>query len=667
MFFFFFNEHRDELRKATESGRAKAIIESEDFYFQKALDKYEEYKKLDVDDTLLSVLIAQTDVKPFSYERMLNGYRQGTKEREVLRVIGELISYIDKNAAMKNTLNEYADKRTMALAFVRQNVWVKYLLKFKQGTSLLDLPEIIQNAIRYIEHPDQEITVFSEQRKKIIFETIFNGEDGNIFTSMKGIGITSKNPLNDGHLYSAILHSENIRTLWEKSKSKEILPEVIEEQKTWSYAPGEDGRKWEEFKKDDIMAIGWDAVGDLARYGSKEEIKTELTRLYGTESTYMNDGHALWQFCNEVQIGDRIFAKAGSKILLGIGEVISDYEYDNNREEYKHLRKVNWIKVGRWELDEKFAIKTLTDITAYEEFCEKVENVANDNIVDVTWEAYTKQDFLKDVFVSEEQYDALRELLIRKKNIILQGAPGVGKTYAAKRLAYSIIEEKDEKRVKLIQFHQSYSYEDFIMGYRPTENGFSIKHGVFYDFCKVAQGNPDKPFFFIIDEINRGNLSKIFGELLMLIEADKRGEKMALVYEDENFFVPENIYIIGMMNTADRSLAIIDYALRRRFCFFELVPAFGSESFREYLIGNNVDEAIVNKIVRSLSYLNSKIENDPNLGSGFRIGHSYFCDCNTADNLWYESIIKYEVAPLLEEYWFDDLETAKDLIEELLR
>ncbi|GHV36835.1 hypothetical protein FACS1894187_12170 [Synergistales bacterium] len=164
--------------------------------------------------------------------------------------------------------------------------------------------------------------------------------------------------------------------------------------------------------------------------------------------------------------------------------------------------------------------------------------------------------------------------------MILQGAPGVGKTFAAKRLAFSIIGKEDDRRVKIVQFHQSYSYEDFVMGYRPDGRGFCLAEGPFYQFCKIAEkDDDDRPYFFIIDEINRGNLSKIFGELLMLIENDKRGEKNALrlLYKDEDFFVPENVHIIGMMNTADRSLAMIDYALRRRFVFFDMEPAFDSD------------------------------------------------------------------------------------------
>ncbi|MCL9818856.1 McrB family protein [Helicobacter colisuis] len=187
---------------------------------------------------------------------------------------------------------------------------------------------------------------------------------------------------------------------------------------------------------------------------------------------------------------------------------------------------------------------------------------------------YLEGDFLKEVFMTKNDYETLVGLLKHKKNIILQGAPGVGKTFTAKRLAYSMIGKKDSERIMMIQFHQSYSYEDFIMGFRPSNNGFELKEGPFYKFCKKARDDSNDEYFFIINEINRGNLSKIFGELFMLIESDKRGEEMQLIYSDEKFSVPKNLYIIGMMNTADRSLAMLDYALRRRFAFFELFPVF---------------------------------------------------------------------------------------------
>jgi len=279
---------------------------------------------------------------------------------------------------------------------------------------------------------------------------------------------------------------------------------------------------------------------------------------------------------------------------------------------------------------------------------------------------YTKSDFLSDIFISEETYETMKSLLERKKNLILQGAPGVGKTYAAKRLAYALMGKQDTSRVKMVQFHQSYAYEDFIMGYRPSETGFELKKGPFYKFCRLASENPEKDYFFIIDEINRGNMSKIFGELMMLIESDKRGEELTLTYSDKLFHVPDNLYLIGMMNTADRSLAIIDYALRRRFSFVELEPAFETEAFNNHLLKKGASEDLVNRIKTKLGSINLEIAKDVNLGKGFRIGHSYFCNYVNSDK-WYEEVIEYEIKPLVKEYWFDEEEKAKNFIEELLR
>ncbi len=239
-----------------------------------------------------------------------------------------------------------------------------------------------------------------------------------------------------------------------------------------------------------------------------------------------------------------------------------------------------------------------------------------------------------------------------KKNIILQGAPGVGKTFAAKRLAYSIIGKKDENRIEFVQFHQNYTYEDFVMGYKPVEDGFKLEHGVFYKFCLEAKNHPDEDFFFIIDEINRGNMSKIFGELLMLIERDYRDTKITLAYDGLTFSVPENIHIIGMMNTADRSLAMIDYALRRRFSFFEMEPGFRSDGFKKYQKGLNNET--FDQLVIKVEELNKEITLDKSLGKGFCIGHSYFCGKTICTDEWLHSIVKFDILPMLKEYWFDD-------------
>ena len=266
-------------------------------------------------------------------------------------------------------------------------------------------------------------------------------------------------------------------------------------------------------------------------------------------------------------------------------------------------------------------------------------------------ETYDRSKFLDEVYVGYEDYEQLESLLLRKKNLILQGAPGVGKTFAAKRLAYAIMGEKDDNRVVQVQFHQNYSYEDFVMGYKPNENGgFELKNGIFYKFCKRAAADSDHKYFFIIDEINRGNLSKIFGELLMLIENDYRDKPIQMSYREEHFAVPSNVYIIGMMNTADRSLAMIDYALRRRFSFYEMKPGFENTSFSEYV--DKQHDPHLNHLVKAIIELNKVIASDDSLGSGFCIGHSYLCELGTHYNL--ESIVEYDIIPMLREYWFDN-------------
>ena len=272
-------------------------------------------------------------------------------------------------------------------------------------------------------------------------------------------------------------------------------------------------------------------------------------------------------------------------------------------------------------------------------------------------ETYTRENFLKEVYMSGEDFDTLQRLVRMKKNVILQGAPGVGKTFCARRLAWAMMGEKDESRVALIQFHQNYSYEDFVMGYKPSGSSFELQKGLFYKFCTTAANHPNREYFFIIDEINRGNLSKIFGELLMLIEKDYRGEKLTLAYKDEKFAVPANLYLIGMMNTADRSLALIDYALRRRFSFFEMHPGFDSEGFKAYLTEKN--NTHLNKLTERLKELNCQIAADDSLGRGFEIGHSYLCTTGTVNDEWLKSVVAYDIIPMLQEYWFDNRQEVK--------
>ncbi|PSR53633.1 hypothetical protein AHMF7605_08910 [Adhaeribacter arboris] len=275
-------------------------------------------------------------------------------------------------------------------------------------------------------------------------------------------------------------------------------------------------------------------------------------------------------------------------------------------------------------------------------------------------ESYSLAQALKEIFLEEHQLLSLLTALRRKKNIILQGPPGSGKSFLAKRLAFLEQENKDQNRIETVQFHTNYAYDDFIQGYRPDSEGkFKLTNGVFFNFCRRALADTENSYYFIIEEINRGNVGSIFGEMLFLLEADKRGPAFAtsLTYgqsENEKFYIPGNVFVIGTMNTADRSLTLLDYALRRRFAFLKMEPQLG-ERFREHLLSKNLALGLINHIIESINKLNQVISDDPALGPGFRIGHSYFSNPPVAAGIdWFKGIIENEITPLLEEYWFDN-------------
>ncbi len=444
---------------------------------------------------------------------------------------------------------------------------------------------------------------------------------------------------------------------WIASSNDEMENNTV---RYWLYTPGVDANKWKECCKNGYMLLGWGKIGNLGKFNSKDDMKKQMQQAYGNSSTYRDAGHATWQFVHDLKIGDVIFVKTGTHEILGRGEVESDYIYDATRQdEYPNMRKVKWTHNGKWTIEHGLTQKTLTDLTSYKDYIAEIKALFETPAPlaptpTPVKEEYSSQDFLKDVYMSAEEYRRLTGLLRNKRNLILQGPPGVGKTYAAKRLAYSMMKSKDAERVMMVQFHQSYSYEDFIMGFRPTRDGFALKTGAFYNFCKKAEADSDKEYFFIIDEINRGNLSKIFGELFMLIENDKRGEKVQLLYSDEKFSIPKNLYIIGTMNTADRSLAMLDYALRRRFSFFDIKPGFKTSGFRAYR--ETMGSEKFDQLIACVENLNEVITADDSLGEGFSIGHSYFCNATsgTLDDEWLYSVVEYELIPLLKEYWFDE-------------
>lgn len=433
----------------------------------------------------------------------------------------------------------------------------------------------------------------------------------------------------------------------------------------WMYTVFNDD-SWRECQEKGLMVIGCDDIGDYKQYTSKEELRQALIEAYEGESSRRNQALMTWNFSRVIKPNDVVFAKRANT-LVGKGIVTGEYVFDPARPQYKNVRSVKWQQIGEWEHPGNAVAKRLTDISPYIDYVEKLNAIfssesldEDEDLPEIIYPSYSADDFLSEVFMTKSDYEILTSVLLSKKNIILQGAPGVGKTFAAKRLAYSIMGEKNKERVMMVQFHQSYSYEDFIMGFRPSSTGFELRKGVFYNFCKKAEEDSENAYFFIIDEINRGNLSKIFGELFMLIETDKRGIELQLLYSDEKFSVPQNIYIIGMMNTADRSLAMLDYALRRRFSFIDLKPGLETEGFLAYQKHLSSDK--FDRLITCIKNLNSVIATDEALGEGFCIGHSYFCnlDEETVTEQALYAIVEFEIIPLLKEYWFDEPSKVRD-------
>lgn len=475
---------------------------------------------------------------------------------------------------------------------------------------------------------------------------------------------------------------------WEatpQTTEQPIVAPTGRQRRVWLISPGRSAEHWETWKKEGIAAIGWNRLGDLSQYPTVEATRTALMDKEGTKNP-RHDQWGCFDFSHGVQPGDIMFAKKGRKTVLARGVVRGSYRYEPSRPDEHHVMSVDWTESPHDLPEGKlFVTKTLTEISRYEDFVDLLESYfGEEQKADVEQPEpegevaprYGLEEASAELFIEAAVLQDMLSALRNKKNLILQGPPGVGKTFVAKRLAYLLMEQQARDQLAMVQFHQSYSYEDFIQGYRPTEQGgFRREDGPFHRFCEQARQDPRSSYVFIIDEINRGNISRIFGELLMLLEADKRGPDWAvsLTYgkpDEHRFFIPDNLYVIGTMNTADRSLALVDYALRRRFAFLDVTPGFDSKEFSSTLARLGVSSAISDRIKAVTGKLNELICKDPNLGPGYQVGHSFFCDGTEVDRNddWLDRVLRMEVDPLLREYWRDSPEKLTDaqrLLEEV--
>src|SRR5699024_1473839 len=382
----------------------------------------------------------------------------------------------------------------------RTDPWALQQVMLDSGNDRAD----IRNTLQFLARPDTFEPIISVSRKKKIRDGLADriggstGEtpvaiDRDLFDIRGSLAQDIEGPF---HFWTS-----GVAELWDGTANAETAG--LDEPRPrhyWLYSPGAQASMWEEFSSNDIMGIGWDELDDLSQYPSREAIR-QLLDTEGTGKSMNNGVLAVWQFQNEIAVGDIVYAKRGRKEIIGRGEVTSEARYDPERDSFRNVRSVNWTHVGSWDHPGNAALKTLTNITADNDYVEKLEGLFTDEeepeltVPSTPLQYYDQAAFVNEVYLSEERYDRLSSRLTRQLNVIRAGPPGVVKTLAAKRLAYSIMGAKDPERVQMVQFHQSYSDEDFMMGSRPTETGgFELAEGPFYRFCEEARADDlDKP------------------------------------------------------------------------------------------------------------------------------------------------------------------------------
>lgn len=510
----------------------------------------------------------------------------------------------------------------------------------------------------FLLHPDSELFVKPGWMRKFLERlgmpdmmpsTPTAGGYAYLLSVAQGIrdGLQSFGPRDMIDLHSAMWVGANIDE--GKGAPAPLPPLSGTPRRYWMLAAGEGARFWDEFKAEGIAAIGWDYLGDLRQYPDQESIAKAIVAARGGDEYPTNDSLACYQFVHEMREGDAILIKRGLSTFLGYGIVASDYTHEPDREGYYNVRRVRWLSAGEWELPEdmQLASKTLTDISRYPKLLEFILPLVTGAGLPAAGAAgtlrpsYTLEECARDTGLSIEILTTWIEAIDRKRQAILYGPPGTGKTWAATHMARHLVEETDGI-VELVQFHPSYAYEDFIQGIRPESapDGtlrYPMRPGRFLEFCERAARAQGRCVL-VIDEINRGNLSRIFGELMYLLEY--RDEAIPLA-GGGRFKIPSNVRLLGTMNTADRSIALVDHALRRRFAFLPLHPDL--ELLARYHGGEG---DLAGGLISLLKALNDQIA-DPH----YSLGVSYFLTPDLPGSL--PSIWRMEIEPYLEEQFFD--------------
>ncbi len=675
-------EIKEKLLAALGENGIKEIIDCEEFYFKKAIDKYNEFMNLpklgeSITNELISKVKGLSLANNFNYMNFLNEFKQDSLEYKVLLCLGELVAHIDFQGANKNQFNKYEDKRTIAKAYVRQNNWTINLLGYKEEEKLENLPGTIRNAVKFILYPHNNLNVLSERHRELIGIVLFGNPSINdnfseyIINEFSELNITVKNEVNRTIVYERLIYNNEVRQLWEIDRT------------IWKISHGNGIDKFSEGARERYFEEKLVVVADDTGRGQGKSFKSKMKIGDLFYLCYGNDIKLLGMITSDAAPVDESGDGWLKREYKVIKESINNNRYTGELFGWTPNYNSTCMSVKNNELIvfEKEILKPYFEMELFELF---------DNIEDIAYEQKFNDEREEKDDISEEDISTQSEDYFKELNYILYGPPGTGKTYNSINYAVAMIEKKDSRVIKTEEyrqvkaryekykknnqivfttFHQSYGYEEFIQGLKPFIN--EINKNIFYDYndgvfkqvCDNAIKNPKMNYVLIIDEINRGNISKIFGELITLIEKTKRigaeeEIKIILPYSKKEFGVPANVYILGTMNTADRSIALLDTALRRRFKFIEIMP----DSNILYKKNNNSELNIEKIDVRAmLDIINKRIE--IMYDREHTIGHAYFMELIEKNNIeTLSDIFIHKILPLLQEYFYDDYEKIRMIL-----